>query len=179
MRVGGLHSMRPLRSFFSTGLMWAIAWTIVGLAIAPFFPARIGTEFERYLRSAFAFAFVGSGYGFLAGSIFAASVGITGRVRTLDALSIAKFAAGSATLSLLLTVPAVGVVLATQSVRWTAGVVAAVVSGALLCAVSTAATLGLAKRGARIEHAQFPLDLRNNSSPAKLSASHSPTLPRS
>ena len=142
--------VRRLRGAIGMGVTWAFAWALTGLLIgvtsrifpAPFW-ARVFAVFDAPLPALAIPGFVG-------GALFSVVLGLAGRRRRFDQLSIPRFAAWGAIGGLLLSLVPAGMAavrLATFEVDvWQ---LTATIAGPLivLSALSAAGSLALARRG--------------------------------
>jgi hypothetical protein len=133
--------LRLLRGALGMGVTWAVAWAlgVVVIGISSIFLPGLEFLFEAADDELLPLMIVS---GFAGGIVFSTVLGIAGRRRRFDELSLPQFAAWGAMGGVLLTVlPAVG---GTAS----AGVAAAVMGTAsLLSAISAAGSLKLARMG--------------------------------
>lgn len=146
--------LRSIRGAVGMGLTWAVAWAIAGLLIGissrllPFLPwDSFFAVFDAPLPALAIPGFVG-------GALFSVVLGIAGRRRRFDELSVPRFAAWGALGGVLLTLfpfalVAVGLA-STEGSRFGAGQVIATIAGPfiLLSAASAAGSLWLARRAA-------------------------------
>jgi hypothetical protein len=152
--------LRRVRGAVGMGLTWGVGWALAGLLIGvssvilPALPWEYFFEVFDAPLPALAIP------GFFGGAIFSAVLGIAGRRRRFDELSVPRFAALGAVGGLLLSVlPAAMVAVGLASVEgsrvglWRATLV---ISGPfiLLSAASAAVSLMLARRAERREPAQ-------------------------
>ena len=131
---------RRIRAGLVMGLTWALLWAPVGLLIGMLVDPD-GSMDEPWLL-------VGALPGLLGGVAFSLVLGIVGRRRRFDELSISRFAAWGAAAGLLVGGSWVALAVASDPARW---VLNALVIGFLtvLTSVSAAASLALARRAAR------------------------------
>lgn len=141
-----------IRGAVGMGLAWAAGWAIVGVLIGE--TSRLlpglpwGSFFAVFDAPLPALAIPG----FLGGALFSAVLGIAGRRRRFDELSLLLFAAWGAVGGLLLSlVPACLVIVGLASLNHPAGLweITATISGplTLLSAVSASGSLMLARMG--------------------------------
>jgi hypothetical protein len=148
------------------GLTWAAGWAIFGMLVGvtslllPWLPwGAVFGVFDAPLPALAVPGFVG-------GMLFAGVLGIAGRRRRFDELSLPRFTAWGAVGGLLLSlVPAAMVAVGLASIeggRLGLWQLTAVVSGplVLLSAVSAAGTLALARRAERRELGEVGTDAR-------------------
>jgi hypothetical protein len=146
--------LRRIRGAVVMGLTWAVAWGLTGLLIGvssillPFLPWELFFEFFDAPLPALAVP------GFVGGVVFSTVLGIAGRRRSFDELSLPRFAAWGALGGLLVgLIPAamVAVGLASMTGKVGLGVMTAVIIGplSLLSAVSASGSLMLARMADR------------------------------
>jgi hypothetical protein len=134
--------LRRIRGTVVLGLTWALAWAPVGLLIGMIVDPD-GSMDEPWIA-------VGTLPGFLGGVAFAAVLGIVGRRRRFEELSIPRFAAWGAVAGLLVGGTWLVVALVSDPPRWLLnGLV--VGSLTLLSAISAAGSLALARMAERRE----------------------------
>ena len=142
--------LRRIRGAVGMGLTWAVGWGLAGLLIGvssvllPGLPWEVFFEFFDAPLPALALP------GFVGGAVFSTVLGIAGRRRRFDELSLPRFAAWGAVGGLLLGLfPAalVAVGLASATGKMDLRLFTAVIVGplALLSAASASASLALAK----------------------------------
>jgi hypothetical protein len=124
------------------GLTWAVLWAPFGLLLAAVVDPD-GSMDEPWVA-------VGAYPGFLGGVAFAVVLGIVGRRRRFDQLSVRRFAAWGAGAGLLVGVLWLLAALTSDPPRWALGG-AVVGSLTLLSAVSAASSLALARLSERQE----------------------------
>ena len=129
--------LRRVRGAVLMGLTWAAVWAPVGVLIGMILDPD-GSMDEPWLL-------VGAYPGFLGGVVFATVLGIVGRRRRFDELSLPRFAAWGAVAGLLVgAFPfAVGTPTSAIPLWLLSGVV--IGSTTLLCAASAAGSLALAR----------------------------------
>ena len=144
--------LRRIRGALGMGLTWAVGWALVGLLIGvsslllPWLPWD--SFFELFDAPLPALAVPG----FFGGVLFSAVLGIAGRRRRFDELSLPRFAAWGAVGGLLLSlVPATMVAVGLATLRSSEGglwQITAMISGPLilLSTVSASGSLLLARR---------------------------------
>jgi hypothetical protein len=144
--------LRRIRGAIGTGLTWAVGWALAGLSIGVASILLPGLPWHFYFDVFDAPVPALAVPGFVGGLVFSVVLGIVGRRRRFDELSLPRFAAWGAVGGLLLSaIPAtmVGLGLATIG-RDGLGVwqLTAVISGplTLLSAASAAGSLLLARR---------------------------------
>jgi hypothetical protein len=123
-----------IRGVIGMGLTWAVAWAAVG-----FVPRWIfGVE------SDLPFSLLFAGLGFIAGVIFSALLVLAERRRSLDEMSLPRFAAWGAISGLLVS----AIFTKGASLAWSE-VLAISTAFAVACGVSASGSLALARRAAR------------------------------
>ncbi len=134
-----------IRGVLGMGLTWAVGWALAGILIGvssillPWLPWDLFFEVFDAPLPALAVP------GFVGGVFFSAVLGISGRRRRFDELSLPRFAAWGAIGGLLLgLVPVVAVAEGTATVALATGVIATMT---LLSAVSASGSLMLARMG--------------------------------
>jgi hypothetical protein len=132
--------VRRVRAGLVMGLTWAMLWMPVGLFVGMLVDPD-GSMDEPWLV-------VGALPGFLGGVAFALVLGVVGRRRRFDELSIPRFAAWGAAAGLLVTGSWTALALASDPPRWVL-YAAIMIVVTVLCAVSAAASLALAQRAER------------------------------
>ena len=144
--------LRRIRGALGMGVTWAVGWALVGLLIGvsslllPCLPWDFFFEFFDAPLPALAVP------GFFGGVLFSAVLGIAGRRRRFDELSLPRFAAWGAVGGLLLSlVPAAMVTVGLATLRSSEGglwQITAMISGPLilLSTVSASGSLMLARR---------------------------------
>lgn len=142
---------RRIRGAIGMGVAWAAAWALGGMLIGVtsiLFPGRLWDRvFALFDAPLPALAVPG----FVGGAIFSVVLGIAGRRRRFDQLSLPRFAAWGAAGGLLLSLVPAGMAtigLATFNVdpwRFTATIAGPLI---VLSALSAAGSLALARRGA-------------------------------
>lgn len=135
--------LRRIRGAVLLGLTWAVVWALAAVLIGLIVDAD-GSMDEMWLA-------IGAYPGFLGGVAFAAVLGIVGRRRRFDELSMPRFAAWGAAAGLL--VGALPFVLGDPTSEIPVWLMALVVIGSItvLSAVSAAGSLALARSGERRE----------------------------
>lgn len=128
--------LRRIRGAIGMGLTWAVGWVLAGVAIgvaSSFLP--LGFFFEYFDAPLPALAVPG----FVSGAVFSTVLGIAGRRRRFDEMSLPWFAGWGALGGLLVSSPIVAAL--------SFSVPSLVVAGtmALFCAGSAAGTLALAR----------------------------------
>ncbi len=123
--------LKRIRGALGIGLTWAVAWGFVGalLGLSLVGPSAIGA-------ASLTFAL----YGFMGGGAFSVVLGLAGRRRTFDEMSLPRFAGLGALAPLLLIVPS-----AFSGGVFNPGGLIAVALLALLGAGSAAGSLALAR----------------------------------
>jgi hypothetical protein len=147
--------LRRVRGAVGMGVTWALGWAVFGLLIGVTSKLLPGLPWwDAFFRVFDAPLPALAVPGFVGGVIFSAVLGVVGRRRRFDELSIPRFAAWGAVGGLLLsmvpdTMAAVG--LATLSDRLAPWQFAAMLAGplTLLSAASAAGSLMLARKAAR------------------------------
>jgi hypothetical protein len=152
-----MKGLRRIRGAIGMGLTWAVGWAVAGLLIgvaSMFFPSLPWNAFFEVFDAPLpAFAVPG----FFAGVFFSAVLGIAGRRRSFQELSLPRVAAWGAVGGLLLTLfpfalVAVGLASREGSAIGTGQILAVLgVPFVLLSAVSASITLILARRAASDE----------------------------
>jgi hypothetical protein len=128
--------LRRVRGAVVMGLTWAVVWAPVGVLIGMIVDPD-GSMDEPWVA-------VGALPGFLGGVAFAAVLGVVGRRRRFDELSLPRFTAWGAAAGLLVGGSWVVLALASDPPRWLLNVLV-VGSLTLLSAVSAAGSLALAR----------------------------------
>ena len=144
--------LRRIRGAVGMGLTWAAGWALVGVLIGVTSSLLPGLPWESFFEVLDAPLPALAVPGFFGGALFSTVLGIAGRRRPFDELSLSRFSAWGAVGGLLLSlVPAALVAAGLASVEsgalglWQ---LTAVISGplTLLSAVSAAGSLALARR---------------------------------
>jgi hypothetical protein len=146
--------MRRIRGAIGMGITWAIGWAVAGVMIgvaSMLFPGLPWNTFFKFFDAPLPALAVP---GFFAGALFSIVLGVVGRRRRFDELSLPKFTAwGAAGGALLSLVPAtmVGLGLATLRADLNIWAVTVVIAPPLtaLSAVSAAVSLMIARRAER------------------------------
>ena len=147
--------MRRIRGAIGMGLTWAIGWAIAGLLIGVASVVLPGLPWNAFYEVFDAPLPALAVPGFIAGVFFSTVLGVAGRRRSFDELSLTRFAAWGAVGGLLLTlVPfalvAVGLASREGSHVGTGQILAVIgVPFVLLSAISASITLLVARRSAR------------------------------
>jgi len=136
--------LRRIRGALGMGLTWAAGWTLVVVLLGVTSILLPGLGLEVIFEAADdELLIVGMLPAFAGGVVFSTVLGIAGRRRRFDELSLPQFAAWGATGGLLLgLMPAAAVALGTASVALGAVIITAVT---LLSAVSASGSLMLAR----------------------------------
>jgi hypothetical protein len=142
--------LRRIRGAVGMGLTWAVGWPLGGVLIGMGSILLPGLPWEAFFEVFDAPLPALAGPGFLGGVIFSSILGIAGRHRRFDELSLARVAAWGALGGLLLgLLPSTMVLLglATSTGKFSLGMIAAmlVVPTTLLAAVSASGSLALAR----------------------------------
>lgn len=143
--------LRRIRGAVGMGVTWAVAWALVGLLIGVTSKLLPGLPWDSFFRVFDAPLPALAIPGFVGGALFSTVLGIAGRRRRFDDLSLPRFAAWGAVGGLLLSlVPAALVVVGLASLgRPDASLwqITAAISGPLilLSALSASGTLMLAR----------------------------------
>ena len=132
--------LRRARGALLMGLTWAMLWAPVGVLVGMLVDPD-GSMDEPWL-------IVGALPGFLGGVAFALVLGIVGRRRRFDELSVRRFAAWGAGAGLLVGATWTAVAASSDAPRWVFLALVVVVL-TLLSAVSAAASLALARMAGR------------------------------
>jgi hypothetical protein len=149
--------MRRIRGTIGMGLTWAIGWAIAGLLIGAgsvLLPALPWNAFFEVFDAPLPALGLP---GFFAGVFFSTVLGVAGRRRSFDQLSLPRFAAWGAVGGLLLTLfpfalVAVGLASREGSHIGTGQIITVIgVPFVLLSAISASITLLVARRSARRE----------------------------
>jgi hypothetical protein len=148
--------LRRIRGAIGMGLTWAAGWAVAGLLIGVTSLLLPGLPWDAFFAVFDAPLPALAVPGFFGGALFSLVLGVAGRNRRFDDLSLPRFgvwgAAGGLLLSLL---PATLVVLglATPAPGLNVWLSTAVISGplVLLSAISATGTLALARRAAKAE----------------------------
>lgn len=144
--------LRRVRGAVGMGLTWAVGWALVGLLIGVASRLLTGLPWDTFFRVFDAPLPALAIPGFIGGMLFSVVLGVAGRCRRFQELSLPRFAAWGALAGLLLSlVPAamVAVGLATlagpEVSLWQ--LTAAIgVPLTILCSASAAGTLALARK---------------------------------
>ncbi len=80
--------LRRIRGAVGTGLTWAVGWTVVGLSVMVFADTFLGFDADVVELWVPVFAYPA----FLSGVTFSAVLGIAGRRRRFDEMSLRRFA---------------------------------------------------------------------------------------
>ena len=136
--------LRRIRGVIGMGLTWAVAWALVGVLIG--LAWTLGVPMEWFVEVFDAPLPALAVPGFFAGAVFSTVLGIAGRRRRFDELSLPRFAAWGAVGGVLLTLPIV-------AMAAVPGAVMAVAVGTvtLLSAGSAAGSLVLARMSEKRE----------------------------
>lgn len=132
--------LRRLRGMLGMGLTWAGAWGGVGVLIGV--GLTLGLPLEWFIRVFDAPLPALALPGFFAGATFSAVLGVVGRRRRFDELSLPVFAAWGALGGLVLSLAPAAAVVGTLGVGATAVVVGTLT---VLSSLSAAGTLALAR----------------------------------
>ena len=144
--------LRRVRGAIGMGLTWAVGWALAGLLIGVTSKLLPGLPWESFFKVFDAPLPALAVPGFFGGAIFSIVLGIAGRRRRFDELSLPRFTALGAVGGLLLSlVPGALVAVGLASVeggRLSVWQLTAVISGplTLLSAVSAAGSLMLARK---------------------------------
>ena len=144
-------SLRRIRGALGMGMTWAVGWALAGVLIGVTSRLLPGLPWDSFFEVFDAPLPALAIPGFVAGALFSAVLGIAGRHRRFDQLSLPRFAAWGALGGLLLSlVPAAAAAVGFLTIGpgvdlWR---VTAVMSGplTLLSAVSASGSLMLARR---------------------------------
>jgi len=145
--------LRRVRGAVGLGLTWAVGWAFFGVLIGITSELLPGLPWDSFFAVFDAPLPALAIPGFIGGVLFSLVLGIAGRRRRFDELSLPRFAAWGGLGGVLLSlVPATMVTVGLASVEdATLGIwqLTALVGGplALLCAASATASLALARRG--------------------------------
>ncbi|HEX5438015.1 MAG TPA: hypothetical protein VFW98_12695 [Gemmatimonadaceae bacterium] len=143
--------LRRIRGVVGTGLTWAVGWALVGLLIGVMSTVLPGLPWDAFFKVFDAPLPALAVPGFFGGALFSMVLGIAGRRRRFDELSLPRFVAWGAVGGLLLgLVPAAMVAVGLASIgREGLGLwrLTAIISAPLmlLSAVSAAGSLALAR----------------------------------
>jgi hypothetical protein len=149
--------MRRIRGAIGMGLTWAIGWAIAGLLIGAASVVLPGLPWNAFFEVFDAPLPALAVPGFIAGVSFSTVLGVAGRRRSFDELSLPRFAAWGAAGGLLLTLfpfalVAVGLASREGSHVGTGQILAVIgIPFVLLSAISASITLLVARRSARRE----------------------------
>lgn len=145
--------LRRIRGVVGMGLTWAVGWALVGVLIGVASTVLTGLPWDSFFEIFDAPLPALAVPGFFGGALFSAVLGIAGRRRRFDELSLPRFAAWGAVGGLLLSlIPATLVALGLATFgrpdlglwRFTAMIAGPLI---LLCAASAAGSLMLARMG--------------------------------
>jgi len=136
--------LRRIRGVIGMGLTWAVAWALVGVLIG--LAWTLGVPMEWFVEVFDAPLPALAVPGFFAGAVFSTVLGIAGRRRRFDELSLPRFAAWGAVGGVLLTLPIVAMAEAPGAVM-----AVAVGTVTLLSAGSAAGSLVLARMSEKRE----------------------------
>ena len=128
--------VRRIRGAIGMGLTWGVAWSLAGTVLA------VVTRF----RADAPFPLIFGVLGFIAGVIFSGVLALTERGRTLDQMSLPRFAGWGAMGGLLLS----AIFARAASLGW-GDVLAVAPTFALACAVCASGSLAMARRAVRRE----------------------------
>lgn len=128
--------LKRFRGAIGVGLTWAVGWTVVGMATMLFAGAVLGlnTDVVDIWIPVFAYP------AFLGGVTFSTVLGIAGRRRRLDEMSLRQFAGWGALGGVVLMVP----IVVGAGLKPLFLIIGSIVT--LLCAGSAAGSLALARR---------------------------------
>ena len=137
------HWMKRIRAAVAMGLLWAVVWAVVAVAIGLIIDPD-GSMDEMWPA-------IGAYPGFLGGVVFSAVLAIAARRRGLHELSMSRVAAWGAAAGLL--VGAIPFLIGDASGEIPLWMLALVVVGSIaaLSAASAAGSLAIARRGRRAE----------------------------
>jgi hypothetical protein len=157
MNDASMRVMRRIRGAIGMGLTWAIGWAIAGLLIGVGSILLPGLPWGAFLEVFDAPLPALAVPGFFAGVFFSTVLGVAGRRRSFDELSLPRVAAWGAVGGLLLTLfpfalVAVGLASREGSHVGTGQILTVIgVPFVLLSAISASITLLVARRSARRE----------------------------
>ena len=140
--------LRRIRGAIGMGLIWAVGWALAGLLIGACSVLLPGLPWDVLFRIFDAPLPALAIPGFVGGVAFSAVIGIAGRQRRFDELSLPRFGAWGAVGGLLLSsVPAAMTVVGLATPNASLWLITALISGpfALLGAASATASLALAR----------------------------------
>lgn len=129
--------LRRLRGALGIGVMWALGWALFGGVLGLVFDAGTAVT-EMWMGALLA-------VGFTAGTLFSGVLGIAGRRRRFDELSLPLFTTWGAVGGALLGLGVVGLVVASGPFPMLRGLALLIAIPAVGSALSAAATLQLAR----------------------------------
>lgn len=136
--------VRRVRSALVMGLLWALVWAPVALALGIFVLDPDNSRDEMW-------PMVGALPGFVGGVVFSLVLAIAARRRRFDELSVPRFAAWGALAGLLVGSIPFAIGTPTSAIPLWQLALAVVGAITLLCAASAAGSLALARMGERRE----------------------------
>jgi hypothetical protein len=140
-----------IRGVLGMGLLWAAAWAVGGVLIGVTSRLLPGLPWDAFFEVFDAPLPALAVPGFLGGVLFSTVLGIAGRRRRFDELSIPRFAAWGALAGLLLG--AIPFAIGTPEAGTSAWLLGVTIAGptTVLCAISASASLALARRAEKRE----------------------------